>query len=245
MTATSGTQVVETDGTWKASSGALTASDIMDGDQYDARLEKTGWDEPGYSDSSWSAASVVKDEKRHLVAQCDQPVGVIREIRPIKRTQPSPGLHVYDLGQNITGVVRITANGRKGTTITLKHAERLNDDGTLDVTDLKKAKSTDTYIMSGKGTETFQPKFTFHGFRRGAGQDSRAHRCDRCRRWLAPSGDRYATGLESGFEPPSVQHPLDHLEFLFFGPPGLASALRTTRLDGRRERDGGDGGLVL
>ncbi len=158
-------QIVATDGSWKTSAGPLTASDIMDGDQYDARLEKTGWDAPGYDDSGWTSVDVMKGESRHLVAQRDQPVGVVREMKPVKVSEPSPGVHVYDLGQNITGVARITARGAAGTKITLKFAERLNADGTLDVTNLKEAKSTDTYILSGNGTETFQPKFTFHGFR--------------------------------------------------------------------------------
>jgi alpha-L-rhamnosidase len=159
------TQIVATDGTWKTSAGPLTASDIQDGDQYDARLEKAGWDKPGYNDSGWLAAAVMKDESRKLVAQMDQPVGVVREMKPVKVAEPTPGVFVYDLGQNITGVARITVRGAAGTTITLRYAERLYANGTLDVTNLKESKATDTYIMSGNGTETFQPKFTFHGFR--------------------------------------------------------------------------------
>ena len=159
------TQVVKTDGTWKTSAGPLTASDIQDGDQHDARLEKTGWDKPGYNDSSWTAAEVRTGESRNLVAQQDQTVGVIRKMKPVKVTEPTPGVFVYDLGQNITGVARITVQGAKGTKITLRHAERLNPDGTLDVTNLKLAQATDTCILSGNGAETFQPKFTFHGFR--------------------------------------------------------------------------------
>jgi alpha-L-rhamnosidase len=159
------TQIVDTDGTWKTSAGPLTASDIQDGDQYDARLEKTGWDKPGYNDSSWAAAEVMQGENRHLVAQRNQPVGVVREMKPVQVTEPTPGVFVYDLGQNITGVARIAVKGPKGTTITLRHAERLNPDGTLDFTNLKLAKATDTFVLNGKGVETFQPRFTFHGFR--------------------------------------------------------------------------------
>jgi len=159
------TQIVKSDGTWKTSAGPLTASDMQDGDQYDARLEKTGWDLPGYDDSSWMAAEVLQGENRNLVAQQDQPIGVVREMKAVKVTEPTPGVHVYDLGQNITGVARIAMQGAKGTKITLRFAERLNADGTLDFTSLRAAKATDTYILSGNGVETFQPKFTFHGFR--------------------------------------------------------------------------------
>ncbi len=159
------TQIVATDGTWKTSAGPLTASDIQDGDQYDAQLEKSGWDRPGYNDSSWTAAEVLSGENRNMVAQPDQAVGVIRELNPVKVTEPTHNVFVYDLGQNITGVARITVQGPKGTRITLKHAERLHADGTLDVTNLKEAKATDTYTLNGNGKETSQPKFTFHGFR--------------------------------------------------------------------------------
>jgi len=158
------TQVVSSDSNWKVGSGPLTASDIQDGDQYDARLENAGWDQPGYNDSKWQAVAVKKNDRR-LVAQMDPSVGVIQEITPASVTQPSPGLYVYDLGQNITGVVRIKAQGTNGTTITLQHAERINSDGTLDRSNLKSAQATDTCIMKGKGLETFQPQFTFHGFR--------------------------------------------------------------------------------
>lgn len=158
-------QVLNTDSSWKTSGGPLTESDIQDGDRYDARMEKPGWDKPGYDDSGWSAVKVRKGEDRHMVAQWSQPVGEIREMKPLEVSEPIPGVFIYDLGQNITGVVRINVRGAKGATITLKHAERLNDDGTLDQTNLKEAQATDTYILSGNGKETFQPKFTFHGFR--------------------------------------------------------------------------------
>ncbi len=158
-------QVVATDGTWKASAAPLTASDILDGDQYDSRLEQNGWDLPGFDDAKWTAAEVVIGEKRNMVAQRDQPVGVIREMKPVKVSEPTPGTFVYDLGQNITGVARIKVQGSQGTKVTLRFAERINPDGTLDVTNLKLAKATDTFILSGNGSETFQPKFTFHGFR--------------------------------------------------------------------------------
>ncbi len=157
-------QVIATDGSWKTSPGPLTASDIQDGDQYDARLEKTGWDRPGYDESAWTAVQV-KTNDRQLVAQQDQTVGAVQEITPLTVKESSPGVYVYDLGQNITGVVRLKAQGAAGTTITLKHAERLNPDGTLDVTNLKLAKATDTYVVKGPGEEIFQPQFTFHGFR--------------------------------------------------------------------------------
>ena len=162
------TEVIASDRTWRTGSGPLTDSDILDGDHYDARLEVPGWDRPGYDDSGWTQVSV-ESTNRRLTAQIDPPVGVIREVNPIGVNEPSPGLFVYDLGQIITGVVRIQVQGPKGTKITLQHTEKLNADGTLDRSNLTvaggTAEATVTYIMKGSGVETFQPQFTFHGFR--------------------------------------------------------------------------------
>ncbi len=50
-------------------------------------------------------------------------------------------------------------------TVQLRFGEVLNPDGTLYVDNLRTAKATDHFILSGKGDEEFQPDFTFHGFR--------------------------------------------------------------------------------
>ncbi len=162
------TEVISSGKTWKTSSGPLMVSDILEGDHYDARMEKTGWDQPGYDDSGWLHVSE-ESTNRQLTAQIDPPVGIIREIKPISVKEPSPGIFVYDMGQIITGVVRIQVQGLKGTKITIQHTEKLNADGTLDRSNLtigeQTAEATDIYILKGPGPETFQPQFTVHGFR--------------------------------------------------------------------------------
>ncbi len=55
--------------------------------------------------------------------------------------------------------------GTRGTDIQLRFAEVLNPDGTMYVENLRTAKATDHYVLSGNGREEFQPDFTFHGFR--------------------------------------------------------------------------------
>ena len=87
---------------------------------------------------------------------------------------------IVDMGQNMVGVANLSISGPQGTTMTLRHAEMLNDgkknptvetggsDGpkdTLYITSLRTAKATDTYIFSDEEQQTFQPSFTFHGFR--------------------------------------------------------------------------------
>lgn len=159
------TAQIDTDGSWKSTLGPIISSDLIMGEQYDARLTTPGWTLPNFDDKAWKPVLIGPTVKAALVAQVDPPVRVDRDIRPIKVTRIKPDTYIYDLGQNMVGVVNLRVRGKAGQVITLRHAEVLNKDGTLYTDNLRTAKATDQYIMSGKGTETFEPVFTFHGFR--------------------------------------------------------------------------------
>ncbi|MFE9249999.1 alpha-L-rhamnosidase [Streptomyces sp. NPDC007088] len=150
---------------WRAALGPLRSADIMSGEEYDARLETDGWTRAGFDDSSWVAAASVDKVSPELVAEAGGPTRVERELTARKVTEPKPGVFVYDLGQNMVGAVRLTVSGEAGTTVTLRHAEVLNPDGTLYTANLRTARATDTYTLKGGGKETYEPRFTFHGFR--------------------------------------------------------------------------------
>src|SRR5690606_3237110 len=92
-------------------------------------------------------------------------VQVTEEIEPVEITEPEPGTYVFDLGQNMVGNVRLKVSGEAGETITLRHAEVLNPDGTIYTANLRSAKATDHYTLKGEGEEIYEPHFTFHGFR--------------------------------------------------------------------------------
>jgi alpha-L-rhamnosidase len=163
------TEVVSTDDTWLGSSGPIEASDLLMGESYDARREQAGWDAPGFDAQEWTPADTGltghKGELGDLVAQNGPTVQVMQEIEPLEMTEPEPGKFVFDLGQNIVGNVRLRVEGQAGTTVRLRHAEVLNEDGTLYTDNLRSAKATDHYTLSGDGVETYEPRFTFHGFR--------------------------------------------------------------------------------
>ncbi len=93
------------------------------------------------------------------------PVRKTGEVRTVSVKQPKPGVFVYDLGQNIVGWVRLKVRGEAGTQVTLRFTEMLNPDGTVYTTNLRHAKCTDQYTLRGGGVETWEPRFTFHGFR--------------------------------------------------------------------------------
>jgi len=158
-------QTIGTDSTWKASTGPILLSDIYDGETYDARLEKTGWSSPSYDDASWRGVRTMDGVKMALVAPVGPPVRRMREITPVKVIRTPAGETVVDFGQNMVGWVRLRARGPAGTVIRMRHAESLDKAGNFYVTNLRGARQTVTYTMKGGGVETFEPHFTFQGFR--------------------------------------------------------------------------------
>jgi alpha-L-rhamnosidase len=155
-----------TDETWKVSNGPIVSNDIYGGEIYDARLEKSGWDSFGCDDSQWEKAGVVQPPEGRLVSQgtCP-PIKKIKTAQPLTLANPKANVFVYDFGQNFTGWVRLTVSGPRGAVVTLRFAEVLNADGTLNVIPNRTAKVTDSYILKGEGVEVYEPRFTYHGFR--------------------------------------------------------------------------------
>lgn len=152
------------DGTWKVHASPTTSSDLMLGEDHDARLEIAGWDQPGLDTATWPVANVRAAAERPLEGQMSEPVRQLGELPARSLSEPLPGRWVYDLGQNMVGVVRLHVSAPAGTSLTLRHAEMLNPDGTLYTDNLRTAAAVDRYICRGGG-ETWQPRFTFHGFR--------------------------------------------------------------------------------
>ena len=149
---------------WRWSTDAITANDLYDGESYDARLHRP-WDEPGFDDSRWAPVSATSAPSGKLVASLTPPVRVVDTIKPVALTQPRPGVYVFDLGQNIAGWARLRVSGKAGQTVRIRTAEELAGDGMLDTVTNRSAKATDTYTLAGGGLETYEPRFTYHGFR--------------------------------------------------------------------------------
>lgn len=165
----SSVQVITTDPMWKVSQSPVLYADNLMGETYDARLEQPGWNAPGFKPQlAWQNVSVApgaQEYSRRLAAQMEPPVRAIKEFPCRKITEPRPGVYICDLGQLITGVCRLTVRGPADKTVTLRYGEWLNPDGTLFTENLRAARATDHYILKGHGSEVFQPRFTYHGFR--------------------------------------------------------------------------------
>jgi len=161
-----GEKTIITDEKWKVSKGPIVENDIYNGETYDARLEKEGWDNPRYDDSEWKNAEIAEPPGGRLVSQATfPPIKVVKTIQPVSICNPKPGVYVYDFGQNFTGWVRLTVKGPRGVKVKLRYAELVHPDGTINTEPNREAKATDVYILKGEGTEVYEPRFTYHGFR--------------------------------------------------------------------------------
>ncbi|MEN6407816.1 MAG: family 78 glycoside hydrolase catalytic domain [Thermoguttaceae bacterium] len=175
-------QIIATDDTWKTAPGPILRNNIYLGEVYDARRELPGWDRPGLKDAAWTPAKFALESVGLLQAQPQPPIVATGKLKPVRRTEPSPGVFVFDMGQNFAGLARLRVRGPAGAVVTLRFGELLNADGTVNVMtgvcgQIKHGKEnidgepprlacqSDTYILSGQGDESYLPRFTWHGFR--------------------------------------------------------------------------------
>jgi len=181
------TTVVVGDESWKlTTNGPIRANNEYDGEVYDARLEMPGWNEPGFDDANWQppqlvasasgistrtrvgsgiAANDLSVSSAKMAAQMIAPIRVTDTLRPVAVTSPKPDVYIFDMGQNMVGWCRLRVSGPGGTTVSLRHAETLQSDGTLYLDNIRSAKVTDRYTLKGNGVEVYEPRFTYHGFR--------------------------------------------------------------------------------
>lgn len=159
-------EIIKSDKTWKlTANGPVRKNSEYDGEYYDARMEIPGWNKTGFDDSAWYNAQLVEKPGERLVAQPNEPIKIMEEVNPVSVKKIKPGVYIFDMGQNIVGWTELFVKGKKGDRVRLRFAETLNDDGSLFMANLRGAEVTDTYILKGEGKESWEPKFTYHGFR--------------------------------------------------------------------------------
>ena len=159
-------ETIVSDGNWKSSdAGPVRVSEIYNGETDDARMNKTGWNAPGYDDHDWQSV-VEKDYlKNNLVATYNEPVTKHEIFHPVRIFKTPKGEQVIDFGQNLVGWAQFKLRGKAGEELIVDHAEVLDKEGNFYTENLRAAKARDIYIMKGEGEEFFEPHFTFQGFR--------------------------------------------------------------------------------
>ncbi|MDM1294448.1 family 78 glycoside hydrolase catalytic domain [Sphingobacterium sp. N143] len=159
-------ETIQTDRSWTYAYGPIMASDIYDGEIYDARMEIAGWDNTGFrADSRWTSVDTMEKGPEKLVAMSGPPVKKHEEFKAHRIFKTPAGETVVDFGQNLVGWVMLKAKGSAGTKIRLSHAEVLTKEGNFYTVNLRSAKAQNTYILKGNTEQIFEPHFTFQGFR--------------------------------------------------------------------------------
>ncbi len=159
-------ETINSDDSWKTSNGPILASDVYDGEIYDARQEKIGWTTAPYKeDASWKAVRIIDKGTEQLVGMSGPLVKKHETFKALKIFKTPKGETVVDFGQNMVGWVMLKAKGPAGTKIILSHTEVLDKAGNFYTENLRSAKSQDHYILKGDQEQVFEPHFTFHGFR--------------------------------------------------------------------------------
>jgi alpha-L-rhamnosidase len=158
------TQTIATDGSWKGGTGQIVGSDPQLGEVQDARQWKP-WAQASFDDSQWLTAQTEQHGDVRLDPQLGVRIRKLMELKP-RRIARIGGMWIIDFGQNFVGHVRLTGIGSSGQKVQILHGETLNADGTIYNENLRQAISLDQFTFAGTGKpETFEPHFTFHGFR--------------------------------------------------------------------------------
>lgn len=151
---------------WSASSSAITFNSIFGGEDYDARLEQTGWNEPNFSDDHWKAALLVNEPLGELTPESDYSLKVLEELTATRVEKIKAGKYMYDFGQNASAIVEIKVKGIKGQEVRIIPGELINEDNTIiQNNDISGAPYYFSYILKGDEVEVWRPRFTYYGFR--------------------------------------------------------------------------------
>ena len=153
-----GVETVGTDETWEVTEeGPYKMADLYDGETYDATVRP--------EDVHWRMAAEERLRVHpRITADYGAPVKARERFAPVGRNKQPDGALVYDFGQNFAGVVELKLKGKRGQVVTVRHAEILNPDGTLNTRFLRTAKATATYTCAD-GEQTWSPRLTYMGFR--------------------------------------------------------------------------------
>lgn len=159
------TETITSNGSWKIhTDGPVRMADNFRGETYDAGKVVDNWRNQGFGDDDWKSVYSEKLNK-NLVPQINQPIRIIETFPAQSVEKSKKGHHIFDVGQNIAGWCSIKLKGEAGDVIVMQHGEILDEEGELYTENLKKAVQIDSVILGETGELTYEPRFTYHGFR--------------------------------------------------------------------------------
>lgn len=166
-----GKVILNTDDSWRCSpTSAIIYNQLRSGEHFDARLYDPNWNTYAYDDSSWKQAKV--DSKRPTGTFRLCPCEPIQEdcIYPAKTmTKMDENRYIFDIGQNLSGYIRLQVNQPAGDELIIRYAERLSPDGEMDFcktfTHYPESEVQQDRVICSGAPIIWSPKFAYHGFR--------------------------------------------------------------------------------
>ena len=170
---TDGTQqLICSDASWKSSTGPIVFDNVYAGETYDSRLEMNAWTTMNFDDSNWKQAQIVSNIIPKTVFNLSKlpPIRKVKSIQSKSVNKLGDKRFIVDFGQNMSGFVRIKVNEKSGTAIKIRYAETLHKDSLAlhtasDGAFATGVEQTDIFIANGSGWQSWEPVFTYHGFR--------------------------------------------------------------------------------
>jgi hypothetical protein len=155
---------IVSDQSWKTAPSPITFSSIYGGEDYDANAEQTGWDKNNFNDNNWKQSVLVKAPNGILEAEMDNPVKVNAVLNVQTISKPKDSVYVYDFAQNLSGIIELKVQGKKGQVVKLSPGELIHANNLINQNATGRP-CYYTYTLKGDGVETWQPRFTYTGFR--------------------------------------------------------------------------------
>ena len=163
-------EILGTDSRWRVSPGPLTFSSIYGGEDFDARRVPAGWDQPGFDDSQWPAATEVAGPGGRLrgLSAAAPPLRAFEVHQPVAIARLPNGEEVFDLGQNAAHRPTLRVSGPAGSRVRLLPAELTNADGSVDQGSMNANHDhpvSCSYTKASNGVEEWTPRFFYAGCR--------------------------------------------------------------------------------
>ena len=158
---------IRSDETWKYTYGPVRFDCLYAGEKYDANYEQPCWDEVGFDDSSWSNAVITNEPEGDFVLQESPPIVPVRNILPVSSHMTGRGSRTYEFDENVAGNIRLEASGKRGSKVTIRYGEKINEDMTVDseYEHIHAPLQEDTYVFKNDSIIEYSPFFSYKGYR--------------------------------------------------------------------------------
>jgi alpha-L-rhamnosidase len=165
-----GKLLLQSDERWRCNTKSpVIYNQLRSGEHFDARLYDPAWTSVNFDDQHWPYA--IKDDSppRGCFRRCDcEPIRECGEFKAKNMIEVDDGV-IFDLGQNISGYVRIRVQQDAGDLISIRYAEQLNEDNSLKFNDMLRFYPESVFacdqLICPQGSFTWSPRFAYHGFR--------------------------------------------------------------------------------